>query len=141
VLFGVFAFIVLKIAGVPQPLLLALLAAILDAVPIVGVPVATIPALLLAATVSVPTVVIVLVAYTVYQQFENYFLVPRVFGNALQVSSISILLGILVGGQLLGIVGTLLALPITAAIPVFERVWNEEIPPELAEETSSPPGG
>ncbi len=134
IVFGVFVFIVLTVTGVPQPMLLAVLAAILDAVPIVGVPVATIPALILAATVSIPTMFIVLAAYLIYQQFENYLLVPRVFGNALQVSSISILLGILVGGQLLGILGTLLALPITAAFPVLERVWNEEVPPELDEE-------
>ncbi|CAN0484230.1 unnamed protein product, partial [Phaeothamnion confervicola] len=100
-------------------------------VPIVGVPAATVPALILAATVSWETAIVVLVAYIVYQQIENYLLVPRVFGNSLQVSSISILLGILVGGQLLGILGTLLALPITAAIPVIERVWSEPLPPDL----------
>ena len=130
-LFGIFVFILLTATGVPQPMLLAVLAAIFDAVPIIGVPVATIPALLLAATVSVPTMLIVLAAYVIYQQFENYLLVPRVFGNALEVSSISILLGILIGGQLLGILGTLLALPITAAIPVLERVWNEDVPSGL----------
>lgn len=134
VLFGVFVYILLLATGVPQPLLLAVLAAILDAVPIIGVPIATIPAVLLAATVSIPTAVIVLVAYVIYQQFENYVLVPRVFRNVLQVSSISILLGILVGGQLLGVLGTLLALPITAAIPVLERVRNEEVPAELGDE-------
>ncbi len=88
---------------------------------------------LLALTVSGPTAIAVLVAYVIYQQLENYILVPRVFRSSLQVSSITILLGILVGGQLLGVLGTLLALPITAAIPVFERVWNEEIPTELGD--------
>ncbi len=136
VLFGVFVFILLTATGVPQPMLLAVLAAIFDAVPIIGVPIATIPALLLALTVSVPTMIVVLIAYVIYQQFENYLLVPRVFGNALEVSSISILLGILIGGQLLGVTGTLLALPITAAIPVLERVWNEDIPEELGEDTT-----
>lgn len=134
VLFGIFVFILLTATGVPQPMLLAVLAAIFDAVPIIGVPIATIPALLLAATVSIPTMLFVLAGYVIYQQFENYLLVPRVFGNALEVSSISILLGILIGGQLLGILGTLLALPITAAIPVLERVWNEDLPAELDED-------
>jgi len=134
VLFGIFVFILLTATGVPQPMLLAVLAAIFDAVPIIGVPIATIPTLLLAATVSIPTMLLVLAAYVIYQQFENYLLVPRVFGNALEVSSITILLGILIGGQLLGIPGTLLALPITAAIPVLERVWNEDIPAELGED-------
>lgn len=134
VLFGIFVFAVLTIAGVPQPLLLAVVAAVLDAVPIIGVPLATIPAVLLALTVSGPTAIGVLIAYVVYQQLENYVLVPRVFRSSLQVSSISILLGILVGGQLLGVLGTLLALPITAAIPVLERVWNENVPAELGDD-------
>lgn len=136
-LFGVFVFILLSVTGVPQPLLPAALAFIFDAVPIIGVAIATIPAVLLAATVSVPTMFIVLAGYVIYQQFENYVLVPRVFRNVLQVSSISILLGILVGGQLLGVLGTLLALPITAAFPVLERVWNEDVPVELGEDVET----
>lgn len=131
VTFGLFAFISLTILGVPETLLLAVLAAVFDAVPIVGVPIATIPALLLALTVSWQTAVLVLILYTVYQQFENYVMVPRVFGNTLQVSSLSILVGVLVGGQLLGVIGIILSLPITAAIPVLERVWHEKLPDEI----------
>lgn len=129
--FGTFAFVVLWIFGVPEKLLLATLAAVFDAVPIVGVPVATIPAVLLALTVSWQTAVFVVVAYVLYQQFENYVMVPRVFGNTLQVSGLSILVGVLVGGQLLGVIGVILSLPITAAFPVIERVWNEPVPDEI----------
>jgi predicted PurR-regulated permease PerM len=130
-LFGIFSFTTLAIAGVPEPLLLAVIAALFDAVPIVGVPVATIPAVILAATVSWPTAIVVLILYIAYQQFENYVLVPRVFGNTLQVSALSILVGVLVGGQLLGVVGIMLSLPLTAAIPVLERIWREEVPEQL----------
>lgn len=129
--FGTFAFITLTILGVPETLLLAVLASVFDAVPIVGVPIATIPALLLALTVSWQTAVIVLIAYTVYQQFENYVMVPRVFGNTLQVSALSILVGVLIGGQLLGVIGIILSLPITASIPVLQRVWHEDVPDEV----------
>ncbi|HEV2073256.1 MAG TPA: AI-2E family transporter, partial [Thermomicrobiales bacterium] len=107
--FGIFAFITLTILGVPETLLLAVLAAVFDAVPIVGVPVATIPAVLIALTVSWQTAAIVLAAYLIYQQFENYVMVPRVFGNTLQVSSLSILVGVLIGGQLLGVIGIILS--------------------------------
>ena len=132
--FGIFAFVVLTIAGVPEPLLLAVIAGVFDAVPIVGVPAAMVPAALLALTVSVPTAIIVLSAYIIYQQIENYVLVPRVYGNTLQVSSLSILVGVLVGGQLLGVIGVILALPITAAIPVIERIWVEPVPDDLSHE-------
>lgn len=129
--FGLFAFILLMVLDVPEALLLGVLAAVFDAVPIVGVPVATIPAVLLALTVSWQTAAIVLGGYLLYQQFENYVMVPRVFGNTLQVSSLSILVGVLVGGQLLGVIGIILSLPITAAIPVLERVWNEPLPENI----------
>ncbi len=129
--FGVFAFVSMWILGVPEPLLLGVLAAVFDAVPIVGVPVATIPALLLALTVSWQTALIVLILYVVYQQFENYVMVPRVFGNTLQVSALSILVGVLVGGQLLGVIGIILSLPLTASIPVLERIWNEDVPDDV----------
>ncbi len=132
--FGVFAFITLTVLDVPQPLLLALVAAIADAIPIVGVPIATIPAVLVGFTVSWEVAVIVLVAYLVYQQFENYFLVPRVYQGTLQISSFAVLLAVLVGTTLLGVLGALLALPVAAAIPVIIRVWlGQEIPNTIAQ--------
>lgn len=133
-LFGIFTYVTLLSLGVPQPLLLALLAAITDAIPIAGVPIATIAAMAIALSVSWQTALIVLALYVVYQQFENYILLPRVFGNTLQVSGLSILVGVLVGGQLLGIIGIILSLPVTAAIPVIERVWRERIPEYIDED-------
>ena len=130
-LFATFSYVLLLSTGTPEPLLMAALAFLLDAVPIVGAPLATIPAVLLAATVSPTTAIVVLAAYIIYQQVENYVLIPRVFGNTLQVSSLAILLGVLVGGQLLGVVGIILSLPLTASIPVLERVWREEVPDRL----------
>jgi len=132
--FGIFAFVLLTIVGVPEPLLLAVIAGVLDAVPIIGVPVAMVPAALLALTVSVPATGIVLAAYVIYQQIENYLLVPRIYGNTLQVSGLSILVGVLVGQQLLGVIGIILALPITAAFPVIERIWVEPVPDDLSHE-------
>jgi predicted PurR-regulated permease PerM len=129
--FGVFTYIVLLVLDVPQPLLLALASAILDAIPIVGVPVATVGAMAIGLSVSWQTSLIILGAFLLYQQVENYVLLPRVYGNTLQVTSLSILVGVLVGGQLMGILGIVLSLPLTAAIPVIERVWREVVPPEI----------
>ncbi|HEY7034038.1 MAG TPA: AI-2E family transporter [Thermomicrobiales bacterium] len=125
-LFGVFAFVVLTIAGVPQPLLLALLAAILDAVPIIGVLVATALPVLLALTVSTTTAVVVLVLYLVYHQIESHVLVPRIYGRTLGISSLAVLVAVLVGYRVLGILGVLIALPLAAAIPAIERAWRQE---------------
>ncbi len=127
-MFGVFSYIVLFVLDVPQPLLLSLFGAVAVAIPIVGVPVATIAVMAIALSVSWQTSLIVFGVFMLYQQFENYILLPRVYGNTLQVTSLSILVGVLVGGQLLGILGIVLSLPLTASIPVIERVWREQVP-------------
>jgi len=130
-MFGVFSYIVLFVLDVPQPLLLSLFGAIAVAIPIVGVPVATVAAMAIALSVNWQTSLIVFGAFMLYQQFENYILLPRVYGNTLQVTSLSILVGVLVGGQLLGILGIVLSLPLTASIPVIERVWREKVPDDI----------
>ena len=123
-LFGIFTFVVLSLLGVPQPLLLAILAAVADAIPVVGVIIATVPAVLLALTVSPPVAGIVLALYLAYQQVENYLIVPRVYRGTLELHPFAVLLAVLVGAQLLGVLGVLLALPIAAAVPVIERIWG-----------------
>jgi predicted PurR-regulated permease PerM len=128
-LFGLFAIIVCLALGVPQAILLGVLAFIFDAVPIVGAILATAPAVLLGLTVSPTAAVIILVLYVVYQQFENHFIVPRVYQQTLQISAFGVLIAVVIGAQLLGIIGALIALPVAAAIPVIERVWREEQPP------------
>jgi predicted PurR-regulated permease PerM len=128
-LFAAFALATCLVLGVPQAILLALLAFFADAIPIVGALIATAPAVLLALTVSPTAAAIVLVLYAVYQQIENHFIVPRVYRNALQMSSFGVLLAVAIGAQLLGIIGALIALPIAAAIPVVERIWREEQQP------------
>jgi predicted PurR-regulated permease PerM len=123
-LFGVFAYVVLTVLGVPQPLLLAILAAVADAIPVIGVVIATIPAVLLALTVSPLAAGIVLALYLAYQQVENYLIVPRVYRGTLELHPFAVLLAVLVGAQLLGVLGVLLVLPIAAAVPVIERIWG-----------------
>lgn len=121
--FGIFTLITCSIAGVPEPLLLAVLAAMLDAIPQIGATLATIPIVVLALTVSPLTAIIVLALFIAYQGVENYVIVPRVFGATLQIPAIAILLAVLIGARLLGVVGALLALPIAAAIPAVVRAW------------------
>lgn len=131
-LFGVFTFTVLTVVDVPQAILLALIAAVADAIPIAGVFIATVPAALVALAApegGITTAIIVVVAYTAYQQVENYLIVPRVFGNTLELSSFAILVAVLIGGQLLGIIGVILALPLAAAVPVIERIWGTDLAP------------
>ena len=130
-LFALFTLVLLTWLDVPSATVLALIAAIGDAIPQVGVFLATIPAVLLALTQSVQTAIIVAVAYTVYQLVENYVTSPRVFSQTLQLRPLVTLVAILIGGRLLGLVGVLLSLPVAAAIPAIVEIWRAHDPREV----------
>ncbi|MGB3328414.1 MAG: AI-2E family transporter, partial [Thermomicrobiales bacterium] len=125
ILFAAYVLVVLSVLNVPSAAVMALIAAIGDAIPQVGVTLATIPAVLLALTVSFQVAVIVLIAYIAYQAVENYVTSPRVFGKTLDLSPLVTMVAVLIGGVLMGIIGVLLALPVAAAIPVLARIWLE----------------
>lgn len=124
----------------PQPLLLAVAAAGLDAIPVGGVLLAALPAALLALTVSPLAAAVVLGGYLAYHQVESHVLVPRIYAGWPRISPFAVLAAALVGWTLLGIVGVLLALPIAAAVPVVEQIWREA-PAPPAERPRPPPAG
>jgi predicted PurR-regulated permease PerM len=125
---GVYTYIVLVLLDVPSPFILATIAALTDAVPLVGVVMATVPAVIIALTQGWEVALVVLVAYVAYQAFENYVLIPRVLGRPLHLSSFGMLMAVLVGWKLAGLPGVLLALPAAAALLVIEKVWQDEDP-------------
>jgi predicted PurR-regulated permease PerM len=125
---GVFSFLTLWIVGVPAALALGALAAIADAIPLIGLLVALVPAALLALTVSPSKAGIVIVAYLVYHQVEDHFIAPKVYGSALGLSLSVIVISLLIGVELMGMLGAVLALPVAAAIPsiiAFIQEWQE----------------
>jgi predicted PurR-regulated permease PerM len=122
-LFTLFSATVLTSLGVPAVAPLAFLAGVCDIIPVIGVILATVPAALLALTVSPVAALAVLVLYIAYHMFEVYFLLPRLYGSTLRLSTLTVLLALLVGGTLQGIVGALLVLPAVAAYPIIERIW------------------
>jgi len=128
---GVFAFILLQIVGVPAALPLGILAAFADLIPLVGPVLAVAPCVLFALTAGPFQAVIVLVALVIYHQFESHLLLPRVYGQSLRLSPLAVIVALLVGEQLLGIVGALLALPMAAGIRVLIENYRIELPGEL----------
>ncbi len=128
VLAGVFSFVTCWAVGVPAALALGALAAIADAIPLIGLLVALVPAALLALTVSPSKAGIVVVAYLFYHQLEDHFIAPKVYGAALGLSLSIIVISILIGVELMGMLGAVLALPVAAAIPsviAFIQEWQE----------------
>lgn len=138
VLFTLFTLGVLTAFRVPAALPLALFAGACDAVPVAGIFVAMAAAAIFALTVSPSTALIVLTLYLVYHLFEAYILIPRLYGNRLRLSTLTVLLAIVAGGLLDGIVGAVLALPLVAAYPVVEKHWLEEyLHPHAVEDHAS----
>jgi predicted PurR-regulated permease PerM len=116
---GVGTLIWALIFGIPDSLLLGVLVAILDLVPIVGSTVGGIIVALVALTVGLPVAVATVVFYIAYRLFEDYLITPRIMGRTVEVVGLVTVLAVLIGGALLGIVGALLAIPIAAAIKLL----------------------
>ena len=112
---AVFTFALLSIIGVDNPLAFAVLAAFADVIPLVGALIATVPPVATALQESSTRALAVLIGMVGYQQFEDRFLVPRVYGTILNLPPLIVLIAVLAGAELLGVIGVLLALPLTAA--------------------------
>lgn len=126
----VFVLIMLSVLKVPAALLLALIAGIFDFVPVIGFIASSLFALTMALTVSPSTALIVGGLYLVYHLIENYLISPWAYGDRLKLSNVAVILAFAVGGELAGVTGALIALPIAAAYPAIERIWLREKLPE-----------
>jgi predicted PurR-regulated permease PerM len=122
-LFSVFALIVLTVFRVPAAIPLALFAGLCDVIPMVGIVIAVAPAAVLAIATSKLAALMITAAYLLYHMFENYVIAPRVYGSRLRLSTLTVLLALIVGGELFGLMGAILILPVVAAYPTIERIW------------------
>jgi predicted PurR-regulated permease PerM len=125
---GVFTFALLALTRVPNALALAAFAALTDVIPFIGGLLATTPAVLVALTRGSAVTTIVLFAMIGYQEFESRVIVPRVYGQALRLSSAVVVIALLVGGKVGGIIGALLALPIAAALRMLIEELRVDLP-------------
>ncbi len=114
-------------------LLLSVIAGVLELLPIIGPIIAAIPAVLLAATVGPGVMVAALVLYTLIQQIENNFLVPKIQGDAVELHPAVVMFAIIVGGSLAGLLGAILALPMTAAFRDVGRYLFRRVSPDEPE--------
>src|SRR5688572_13405501 len=144
VICGVTTFVVLLILGMPYAAPLALLVAVLDLVPLVGATLGGALLVIVGLFVEPWKALVLLVFVLIYQQVESNFLQPIVYSKAVQLNGLVILIALLVGGQLLGIAGALLAIPVAEIIRIvvtellaYRRTPQEANEPAVA--SSSPP--
>jgi predicted PurR-regulated permease PerM len=118
VICGVITFVVLVVLGMPYAAPLALLVAVLDLIPLVGATLGGALLVIVGLFVEPWKAVVLLIFVLVYQQVESNLLQPMVYSKAVQLNGLVILIALLVGGQLLGIPGALLAIPIAEIIRI-----------------------
>lgn len=126
---GTCSWIMMAILDVPYAVVLAVAVGILGLIPLVG---ATIGAILVAAVAlsqGVAIMVIVLIYYIVYQQIENYVIVPRIMSRTVSVPGAVVVVAVLAGGTLMGVLGALVAIPVAAGLLLL---YNEVVIPRQA---------
>ena len=123
---GVAAFIMLSILGVSSPLLLAVVVAIFDVIPMVGSTIAGVAVGIVTLFASFPVDTIVWAIFVIaYQQFENYVIQPRIQSEAVNLEPFVVLTAVLFGGTLMGVVGAILAIPIAATLMIAFQEWGK----------------
>ncbi len=116
---GVASFIALLLIGVNNPLLLAVVAAVAELLPIIGPWIAAVPAVIVAFTQDPVKALLTIVAYVIIQQIESNLLAPRIMGRAVRLHPLAVILALLAGASLFGIVGALVAVPVASALSVI----------------------
>lgn len=121
---GLVSFVVLYVMKVPYAVALALIVALLDLIPLAGATIAAIVVSTVAFLHSTTAGIVVLVFFLIYQQIENHFLQPIIYGRTVQLSPLAVLVAVLIGAELAGVIGALGAIPVAGAIQVLLLDWK-----------------
>ncbi len=117
VIMGVLIYLGLTILGVPHALVLAVIAACFEIIPVFGPTLAAVPGITIAFVSGGPSMGLLAVAlYVIAQQFENHLIYPLVVTRVVGVPPLLVILGIIIGGELAGFLGIILSVPVVAAL-------------------------
>ena len=121
VIAGVATFVFLWVADVPFKTVLALWVAFADLIPLVGATLGAVPAVLVAFLNSTGRGVATVAFFVVYQQFENHVLQVTIMSKTVDLNPLVVLVAVLIGVEVSGLVGALLAIPVAGIIQVLGR--------------------
>jgi predicted PurR-regulated permease PerM len=116
---GILSFAGLYAIGVPYALALAMVAGIFELIPYIGPTLSAIPAILIALTVSPGVAALTIILYFFIQEFENHLIVPKVMEKSVGLHPVITIFAALIGGQLAGIPGIILAVPVATIISII----------------------
>ena len=123
---GVAAWIMLVILGVPYAATLGLFVAFADLIPLIGATLGAVPTVLFAFLHSVPAGIATAIFFIVYQQFENHVLQVTIMSRTVRLNPLAVLVSVLMGVELFGFLGALLAIPAGGIIQVIARDIYDE---------------
>jgi predicted PurR-regulated permease PerM len=130
VVIGLMAFFGLSVLGVRFPHVLALVAGMLEFLPFIGPILGAVPAVLVALIQSPALALSTVLLYFAIQQIENVLLAPRIAGSAVELHPAAIMVVLVIGNEVAGLGGMLVAVPLTAvARDVFQYLyarWQDE---------------
>jgi predicted PurR-regulated permease PerM len=134
---GALALISLMIIGVPFALVLSIIAGLFEVLPFVGPILGAIPAVLVALLADPGKAIWVALAFFAIQQVENLILAPRISGKSVKLHPAMVMLVIVIGNELAGFLGLLIAVPVAAIIRdlfkyTYLRLLDEPLTPEGA---------
>lgn len=115
---GATSYVALTVMGVPFKEVLALWVAFADLIPLVGATLGAVPAVLVAFLHSTPAGIAVLIFFIAYQQFENHVLQVTIMSRSVKLNPLAVLISVLIGVELFGILGALLAIPAAGVLQV-----------------------
>ena len=123
---GLATFVFLAIVGVPFAGVLGLWVAFADLIPLVGATLGAIPTVGVAFLSSPGRGIAAVIFYVVYQQLENHILQPTIMSRTVDLNPLAVLVSVLVGVELFGVVGALLAIPVAGILQVIVRNLYDE---------------
>ena len=122
---GTVTFVGLVVFGVPFRGVLALWVGFADLIPLVGATLGAIPTVFVAFLHSTAAGIGMLILYVVYQQFENHVLQVVIMSKTVQINQLFVLVSVLIGVELFGFVGAILAIPAAGVLQVVVRdLWD-----------------
>ncbi|MFU1794284.1 AI-2E family transporter [Paenibacillus azoreducens] len=116
---GVLAYIGYMLVGMPYALLMASIVAVFNIVPYLGPFLGAAPAVVMASTISWRMVLLVIVVNWICQLLESNVISPQVVGKTLHLHPMTIIFALLVGGEIAGVMGLILAVPFFAVLKVL----------------------
>ncbi len=132
---GVFTWLGLYLMGMPFAFTLGVIAGLLNVIHNIGPFLASLPAILISFTPGTPHPLLVIALYLVIQTVDPFILTPVLLGKAVDLRPITIIIAVLVGASLMGLLGIILSIPVTAILKVIlHHYYIKRIGIEVMEE-------